>query len=103
MTSVDFGYEDDYGVNDNLISTLLSKMHTTDEVLDPTLHQDDLHRTANHLKKRLHLGKKEAIFKAVHDKAVVTFFDKEEYREENLRVIRKEWESDHVTAFLRST
>lgn len=41
------------------------------------------------------------IFIASSDKAVVTFFDPDEYKSEYVRVINKEWTLDHVEAFLR--
>lgn len=99
ISSIDFVYEDDFGVNDTVVLALLKKLNASETDLDPWQHQDDVHRAENHLKIRRH--GRDKFFVPVRDTAVVKFFDKDEYHKENLRVIQKSWSWDHVVSFLR--
>ena len=97
---MEFIYDDDFGVTDSIVNKMLHKLGVSREVLDPEQHQEDVHHLFKN-EKIIHILENKKIFYSTHDKAVVTFFDKEEYRIENVQVINKEWTVDHVEAFLR--
>ncbi len=100
--SLDFTYDDDYGITDRVVEQMLRKLGANKDALDPEQHQEDLHNIQNNLSIVKHDdGTENVIFKPVSDRADIQFFDKDAYKEENLSVINKEWTLDHVEAFLR--
>ena len=100
--SVDFYYDDDYGVTDRVVEQILRKLGASKDVLDPEQHQEDLHNIQNNQSIVVHDdGTDHSIFKPISDRADIEFFDKEAYKLENLSVINKDWTIDHVEAFLR--
>ena len=100
--SLDFSYDDDYGVTDRVVEQMLRKLGAKKDVLDPEQHLEDLHNIQNNLSIVKHDdGTDDVIFKPVSDRADIEFFDKEAYKVENISVINKEWTLDHVEAFLR--
>ena len=102
-TSLDFTYDDDYGITDRVVEQMLRKLGANKDALDPEQHQEDLHNIQNNLSIVKHDdGTEDVIFKPVSDRADIQFFDKDAYKEENLSVINKEWTLDHVEAFFAS-
>ncbi len=97
--NVEFAYTEDFLVNDRVIDTVLEKLEVPKELRFQTLGLAKLESEITSSKSS-RFTPAYGLFETTKECVSIEFFGREDYKDTNVKWIRKSWDTRHVQAFL---